>query len=319
MSDIVRSGDFAFRIDTNWAKLPNGWSFFEVVDLAVDPQDRVFLFCRGEHPLMVFDREGNFLKSWGDGLFKRPHGMTIGPDGSLYCTDDFDHVVRKFSPDGELLLTIGTPGQSAPFQSGKPFNRPTKTALEPETGSIYVADGYGNSRVHKYSAKSELLFSWGSPGCEPGEFNLVHSVCTDRQGLVYVADRESHRIQVFDANGHYITQWNNLHRPCGLCITQSNPQLAIIGQIPPSLAVNEKYPNLGACLSIHDLSGKKLASIGESTPGQDSPAQFWAPHGIAADSHGDIYVGEVSYSHYGLASTPPPWTRRCLRKLMRVT
>jgi DNA-binding beta-propeller fold protein YncE len=318
MNDIVQSGDFTFRIDTDWAKLPKGWSFFEVVDLAVDLQDRVFLFCRGEHPLIVFDREGNFLKSWGDGFFKRPHGMTIGPDGSLYCTDDFDHVVRKFSPDGELLLTIGTPGQAAPFQGGEPFNRPTKVALEPETGNLYISDGYGNSRVHKYTAKGGLLFSWGRPGPEPGEFNLVHSVCTDRQGRVYVADRESHRVQVFDDTGRYITQWNNLHRPCGLCITGGDPQLVIIGQIPPSLKVNEKYPNLGACVSIHDLSGKKLASIGEAAPGQDSPAQFWAPHGIAADSHGDIYVGEVSYSHYGLASAPPPWTRRCLRKLVRV-
>jgi DNA-binding beta-propeller fold protein YncE len=319
MNDIVRSGDFAFRVDPDWAKLPEGWSLKEVVDMAIDPGDRVFLFCRGEHPLIVFDRDGNFLSSWGEGLFNRPHGITIGPDGSLYCTDDKDHVIRKFTPGGELLFTLGTPGKSAPFQSGEPFNQPTKIALEPGTGNFYVADGYGNARVHKYSADGERLFSWGASGSAPGEFNLVHSVATDRQGRVYVADRENHRVQVFDDTGRYITQWNNLHRPCGLCITPGDPQRALIGQIPPSLRVNEKYPNLGACLSIHDLNGKKLASFGQPFPGEDLPDQFWAPHGVAADSRGDIYVGEVSYSHFGLASSPPPWTRRCLRKMIRVT
>jgi DNA-binding beta-propeller fold protein YncE len=318
MDNIVKSNAFSFRVDFEWAKLPAGWSFFEIADIATDSRDRVFVFCRGEHPVMVFSRDGSFLFSWGEGLFKRAHGITIGPDDNLYCVDDLDHTAKKFTPEGKLLLTVGTPGKPAAFQGGSPFNQPTKVALEPGTGAFYVSDGYGNARVHKYSAEGELLFSWGRSGSDPGEFNLVHSICTDRQGRVYVADRESHRIQVFDDTGRYITQWNNLHRPCGFFITQGDPQLAIIGQIPPSLKVNIRYPNLGARITIHDLAGKRLASIGDVNPGEELPAQFLAPHGIAADSRGDIYIGEVAYSHFGEASTPPPWTRRCFRKLIRL-
>lgn len=317
MRDRIKSGEFTYEVDFDWARLPAGWSFHEVVDVAVDPADRVYVFCRGEHPLMVFESDGTFIRSWGEGLFVRPHGITIGPDGSLYCADDKDHTVRKYSPEGKLLFTLGTSGQPAPFHGGKPFNQPTKVALEPGTGAFYVADGYGNARVHKYSAEGELLFSWGRSGTDPGEFNLVHSICTDAQGRVYVADRESHRVQIFDGSGRYITQWNNLHRPCGLCITQKEPQRVYIGQLPPSLSVNINYPNLGGCLSIHDLEGKRLASFGEPMPGDESPAQFIAPHGMAVDSRGDVYVGEVAYTFYGATLTPPR-EPRSFRKLVRI-
>jgi DNA-binding beta-propeller fold protein YncE len=318
MDNVVKTGPFSFRFENDWAKLPGGWSFFEVVDVAVDSTDRVFVFTRGEHPVMVFDEDGNFLFSWGEKLFTRPHGLTIGPDDSVYCVDDMGHTVKKFTPEGKLLFTLGTQGKSSGFNSGIPFNQPTKVALEPETGAFYVADGYGNARVHKYTADGELLFSWGRSGSGQGEFNLVHSVCTDKNGWVYVADRESHRVQVFDDKGHYIKQWNNLHRPCGLFITQDSPQLAIIGQIPSHLNVNIKFPNLGACVTIHDLDGRQLASIGEPFSGEQLPAQFLAPHGVAADSRGNIYVGEVSYAHYGESSAPPPWTKRCFRKMVRI-
>src|SRR5204863_269186 len=100
---------------------------------------------------------------------------------------------------------------------GEPFHRCTHTALSPK-GEIYVSDGYGNARVHKYSPAGKLLFSWGEPGTDPGQFNIVHNICTDADGWVYVADRENHRVQVFDGNGKYQAQWNNLHRPCGICM-----------------------------------------------------------------------------------------------------
>ena len=133
----------------------------------------------------------------------------------LYCTDDEAHVTYKFTLEGKLLMTLGTPGMAAPFQGGGPFNKPTKVALDPKSGDLYVADGYGNSRIHKYSPDGRHLFSWGNPGSDPGEFNLVHSVCTDKDGYVYVADRENHRIQIFDGQGNFQTQWHDMHRPCG--------------------------------------------------------------------------------------------------------
>ena len=317
MNDIVKSGPFTFRVDHNWAKLPQGWELNDSADLAVDSQDRLIVYSRSEHAVIIFDRDGNFLSTWDEGAFARPHGLTIGADGFLYCTDDYDHTVKKFTPDGKCLLTIGTPGKPAEALSGNPFNRPTKVALEPGTGNMYIADGYQNARIHKYTPQGELLFSWGQSGVREGEFNFPHSICTDKQGLVYVADRENHRVQVFDDKGNYVTQWNNLHRPCGFYITKGDPELAIIGQLPSSLRVNAKFPNIGACVSIHDLSGKRLATFGGPFAGEDTIEHFHAPHGIAMDSRGDIYIGEVAYTFYGSLQNPPV-KPRCLRKFTRL-
>lgn len=318
MNDIVRSGPFTFRVDVNWAKLPKGWEFVDVADVAVDSKDRVIVYSRSEHSVMVFDIDGNFLSTWEEGAFVRPHGLTLGPDGLLYCTDDRAHVVKKFTPEGKLLQTIGTPGKGSKALSGEPFNMPTKVAIEPGTGNLYISDGYGNARIHKYTPAGERLFSWGQSGVQEGEFNFPHSVCTDKQGFVYVADRENHRIQVFDDTGRYVTQWNNMHRPCGLYITPGDPQIAVIGQIPTSLAVNSLFPNVGACVSFHELSGKRIATIGNPLQGEELVDQFRAPHAIAMDSRGDFYVGEVAHTFYGSRQNPPT-KPRCLRKLIRLT
>ena len=313
MATRLGCGEFVYEVDESWAKLPEGWSFKEVPDVVVGPEDRVYVFTRGEHPVMVFERDGTFVTSWGEGRFVRPHGITLGPDDTLYCADDGGHCIWICSLDGEVLATLGTPGKPAPPQGGEPFNQPTKVTLDPETGGLYVADGYGNARVHKFSAEGDYLFSWGEYGTDPGQFNLVHTICTDEDGRVYVADRESHRVQVFDSEGTYLTQWNNLHRPCGLHIDGG---LCYIGQLPPSLAVNADYPNLGACVSIHDLEGRRLAWLGDVRPGE-GPGQFLAPHGVAVDSRGDIYVGEVSWSFLG-RTLEPPRELRSFRKLVKV-
>src|SRR5215468_3840241 len=181
----------------------------------VDKQDRVYAFNRGKHPMVVLDRDGNFLHSWGEGVFHRAHGVHMAPDETLWLTDDGDHTVRHCALDGKVLLTLGIPGKPKPYMSGEPFHRCTHTALSPQ-GDLYVSDGYGNSRVHKYAPNGTLLLSWGEPGTDPGQFNIPHNICCDADGWVYVADRENHRIQVFDGNGKYETQWNNMHRPSGL-------------------------------------------------------------------------------------------------------
>ena len=216
MPAILGSGEHRYRVVENWAKLPDGWSLTDAASVAVDSKDRIYVFNRGAHPMVVLDREGNFITSWGEGLFNRAHGLHIDADDNLYCTDDGDHTVRKCTIDGKVLLTIGIPNKPAPFMSGEPFHRCTHTALSPK-GEIYVSDGYGNACVHKYSPDGKLLKTWGEPGTDPGQFNIVHNIATDADGWVYVADRENHRVQVFDGNGKYETQWNNLHRPCALC------------------------------------------------------------------------------------------------------
>jgi DNA-binding beta-propeller fold protein YncE len=313
MATMIGSGAYAYEELADWVRLPKGWTFREVADVVTDGQDRVYVFNRGEHPMIVLAQDGTFVTSWGEGLFIRPHGLTLGPDGTLYCADDGAHCIHKCSMEGQVLMTIGTPGEPAPRHSGRPFNQPTKVAFAPQTGDLYVADGYGNARVHKYSSSGAYLFSWGEYGTEPGQFNLVHSIATDGEGRVYVADRENHRVQVFDDRGNYLDQWNNLHRPCGLCIAGDG---VYIGQLPSHLPVNADYPNLGACVSIHDRMGRQLARLGDVRLGED-PGQFTAPHGLAVDSRGDIYVGEVSWSAYG-KNLDPPRTARCFRKLVRV-
>ena len=168
--------------------------------------------------MIVFDREGNFLRSWGEGVFTHAHGIQMLPDDTMLCTDDGDHTVRQCTLDGKVLMTIGVPGKPSPFMSGKPFCRCTHTALSPK-GEIYVSDGYGNAQIHRFTPDGKYISSWGKCGCLPGEFNLPHNIHCDADGWVYVADRENHRIQVFDGNGKFETQWTNVHRPSAMCLT----------------------------------------------------------------------------------------------------
>jgi hypothetical protein len=321
MSVVMGSGEHRYKPVEGWGKLPDGWSFRDVGAVAVDSKDQVYVFNRGEHPMIVFDREGNFLRSWGEGLFKRAHGLHIDEHDHLWCTDDGDHTVRKCTTDGKVLLTIGLPNKPAVYMSGEPFHRCTHTAQSPK-GEIYVSDGYGNARVHKYSPDGKLLMSWGEPGTDPGEFNIVHNIATDPDGWVYVADRENHRVQVFDGNGKYETQWNNLHRPCAIycsCRGGKQPQF-IIGELGPSLPVNLKVPNLGPRISIVDKQGKRIARLGGHEGAGTEAGKFMAPHGIALDSRGDIYLGEVAYTNWpqSFPGTPMPAHVRSLQKLAKV-
>ena len=267
--------------------------------------------------MIVFDREGNFLRSWGEGLFQRPHGLHIAPDETLWCTDDGDHTVRHCTLEGKVLMTLGIPGKPAPFMAGEPFHRCTHTALSPD-GDLYVSDGYGNARVHKYSPDGKLLFSWGECGTGPGQFNLPHNICCDEDGWVYVADRENHRVQVFDGQGRFETQWHDMHRPCGLCMETGRDPLCYIGELGPGMAVNLAFPNLGPRLSVVTSKGELLARVGDLHAGR-APGQFIAPHGLAVDRHGDIYVGEVSFTAWPrIGEGAPPDDLRSLRKLVRL-
>ena len=315
---IVGNGDYRYRAIADWAKLPEGWSFKEVGGVGVDSKDNVYVFNRGEHPMMIFDREGNFLRSWGEGQYPRAHGVHVAPDDTMFLTDDGGHFVRKVTLGGKVLLELGVPGKPAPFMSGEPFHRCTHTALSPK-GEIYVSDGYGNSRVHKYSPDGKLLMSWGAPGTGEGEFNIVHNICCDADGWVYVADRENHRVQVFDGNGKFETQWQNLHRPCGLCMPYGHKPIFYVGEVGPAAAVSRDIPNLGPRVSIVDHQGKLIGRFGE-TPAGTELGRFLAPHGLAVDSHGDVYVGEVSWTAWPqiYPDTPRPDHIRSLQKFEKV-
>ena len=305
---VLGSGEHRYRVVENWAKLPDGWNLTDVGAVAVDSKDRIYVFNRGEHPMVVLNRDGSFIKSWGEGLFTRAHGLHIDADDNLYCTDDGDHTVRKCTTDGKVLLTIGIPGRPAPFMSGEPFHRCTHTALSPK-GEIYVSDGYGNACVHKFTPDGKLIKSWGEPGTDPGQFNLVHNIVADADGWVYVADRENHRVQVFDGNGKYETQWNNLHRPCALCCSGGKKPNFIVGELGPGMPVNLKYrTSARASRSWIPRARRSLASAVRTAPGLRSANS--SRRTASRSTPRAISISARSGSRTGRRASP---TRRCRR------
>jgi DNA-binding beta-propeller fold protein YncE len=306
----VGAGSYRFEALGAWGRLPEGWSFVEAVGVATDSHDRVFVFNRGEHPVIVLDPNGSFLNAWGEGHFVRPHGIQIGPDDMVYLTDDRDHTVRKYTPDGRLLWTLGTSGrpsdtgiQGYDFRTiahaGPPFNLPTNLALGPD-GELFISDGYGNARVHKFAADGRLLLSWGEPGDGPGQFNVPHGIAVDRRGRVVVADRENSRLQLFTPGGDLLAIWTNVVRPCDVFVDRAgNLLVAELGKRAGMFPWMK--PDLGAPggrVSVFDPDGVLLSRWGG---GDDptSPADFYAPHDLWLDSQGSLYVAEVVRSAGG--------------------
>lgn len=290
------TGEYTYVLVDEWAKLTEGESFVDIGGICIDFEDRVYILNRSSHPVMAFDTEGNLLFSWGEGYFDRPHGSCIGPDGSIYCTDDENHTVSKFTYEGKLLMTLGVRGKHSDTgyrnspdlfekiasitRGGPPFNRPTGVALS-SSGEIYIADGYGNARVHKFSPDGKLLLSWGEPGPAPGQFRLPHSIWVDKYERVWVTDRENSRIQIFDGSGKFLTQWTDLFRPTDVFI--DNEDVVYVSE-------------LCRRISIFTIDGKLLSRWGNENHDVRDPL-FIAPHALAVDSRGDIYIGEVAMTH----------------------
>ena len=272
---IFGQGTHQYTVEENWWSLPEGWEFGWIPAVAVDSQDRVYVYSRSEHPMVIFDRDGNFLTAWGDDILKDAHGIFIDAEDNIYCVERETHVMHKFTTDGELLMTLGT--MDKPGATGKPFNLPTDLALGPD-GEMFISDGYGNARIHKYSPDGKLITSWGQPGTGPGEFDLPHCVRIDPRNRVMVADRENNRIQFFTLDGEYIEEWGDLLHPDTIYIDED--ELIYVAELDQRI-------------TILTLDGEVVSQWG-SERGSTVPGEFFAcPHGIWADSHGDIYVGEV--------------------------
>ena len=277
----VGAGKHTYELVENWLKLPDGWVLGQTA-IVTDSQDRVYLFNRSDHPLIVVDRDGNYLTSWGEGVLTDAHGMFIDAEENLYLPVKNNHVVLKYTREGNLLLTLGTRDQPSDtgwsgntsdpaVRAAGPFNRPTDVWLDPK-GDMYISDGYGNARVHKFSAAGELLFSWGSPGkTAPGEFHVPHGVWVHTDGRVFVADRENNRIQIFSADGTFLDQWTDFARPCDIYVDSENTMYVV---------------ELDAFVSIVTLDGQLLTrwlAPTEAEPGTGA-------HALWLDSHGDMYV-----------------------------
>jgi sugar lactone lactonase YvrE len=296
-----------FEVIENWEQLPNGFQHLDVDGVAVDSRDRVYLLTRKDARVIVYEKDGTFVRSWGEDIFTpRTHGIAIDKNDFIYTTDDGDHTVRKFTPEGEQIMMLGTPnkpsdtgydstkGLAGIAFGGPPFNRPTGITVT-ESGEIYVCDGYGNARIHRFSADGQLIQSWGEPGVGPSEFNLPHGICTDGQGRLFLADRENDRIQIFSMDGEFIDQWTHLQRPTDICIDKDGLIYVsslwwIVGQ--NSFVNGPIRHDLPGHITVLNGNGDVLLRCVSAD--RCAPGNFIAPHSLCVDSRGDLYVGEVA-------------------------
>jgi len=307
---IINVGERQYELVEGWGEPRPGWVWGQVGAVCVDSEDNVHIFTRAEHPYRVYDKSGKMIDSWGEQIFEDAHGMCITPDDTCYFVDREPQIVLKFDKQGKHRLSLGTRGVHSdtgyarparapgdpnlsggglPMQNGvkypgPPFHHPTDVSISP-TGEIYVSDGYRNSRVHKYSPDGTLLASWGDVGHAetlrgtkdgPGLFHTVHSVW-EHDGRVYVADRESNRIQIFTPDGEFIDMWTGFGRPTKLYV-DPRENLMYVSELEDSFA-------------IVDLNGNLIGRHGSER--SHEPGKFWGPHGIWTDSEGSIYVAEV--------------------------
>ncbi len=282
----VGSGKYTYEMHADWAKLPDGWKM-PAAAVYGDSQDRIYCFNRDPgHPIVIFDKDGNYLDSWGAGMFAFPHAIILDQDDNVWVVERNQCQIMKFTREGKLLQTIGEKGyrsntgaDNSDFSSngwkqvthgGDPFNLPAGIAIN-DAGEIFIADGYANARVHKFTADGQLIKSWGGPGTGPGEFNLPHGCWIDKDDRLLIADRENDRIQVFTQEGEHITTFpSKLIGPAVMYVDDED-----------TVYVAEHN---GGMVSILNLDGERLAQWGSMT--------HRSCHGIWVDSNKDLYVVE---------------------------
>jgi DNA-binding beta-propeller fold protein YncE len=265
----------SYRVVEGWPQLPTGWNFGEVAAVDVDARDNVWVFSDGPHPVMQFDSSGNFLRAWPEFLGKKPHGLRVGPDGNIWTVDLESHRVIKWTPEGRMLMILGTGTAAADNNARYAFNRPATLNFNAH-GDFFVADGYGNSRVVHYNKDGEYLGQWGTKGSGDGQFNLVHDIAIDDQGRIYVTDRINKRVQIFDQQGKFIGKWTDLGVPQGLYyVKRENALYMCDGENSRIIKV--------------DLNGRLLGVLGSFGK---VPGKIDVPHYIAIDSAGAIYSAD---------------------------
>ena len=275
---FVGNGDYMYEVVDSWPNMPRYWSFGSTSDVSVSNEDEIYVYSRGLHPLTVWNKSGDFITSWGEGTFsENEHGIFIKGDGDIWLVDSWFHIATKHSPNGEITQTIGNKLKPSDTYYGKPFNMPTGLAISSK-GEIFVSDGYGNKKIHKFNSSGELIKSWGTFGTGPGEFAIVHNITIDDDDLIYVCDRENNRIQIFDDEGTYINEWNDLLMPGDVWIHDGN------------FYVVEQTEKGG--VSIWTKQGELITRwYGDRGLGNGS---IISGHGITVDSEGSIYVAELT-------------------------
>ena len=295
----VGSGDFIYELDRFWGKPPGNVSLSVVAGLGIDEKDNIYILSRGTPPVLVVDKSGDCVDTWGDDIFLRPHALLVDNEHHLWGVDDHGHAVYKLTKDHKLLLTLGTRG--VPSDTGcingkyttiqrpaGPFNRPTGVAIA-NNGNIYVTDGYGNCRIHVFSPAGQLLFSWGEIGNGPGQFQLPHGITIDKNDIVYVCDRQNNRVQLFDLVGNYVDEWTDFERPAAIYL--ANDGYFYVAECKRSSA----YCDAPSRVTILNRSGQIMARLEQDANDwfYDESIGHHTAHSIVVDSQGNIYVGEV--------------------------
>ena len=275
------------RADTSFFKLPAGVYFGECVGVALDSKGNIYVANRGLHPLLEFRPDGTFMRFLGEGLdiYEAPHTVAIDAQDNIWYVDAGTSLIVKLDQQQRLQMVFGKKPEAWTWdthvvQHGQPgpsfFYQPTGVAFGAD-GSIFVSDGYGNSRVAKFGSDGNLAKDWGERGAEPGRFHTPHSILVDKQGLVYVADRENHRIQVFDSEGKFLKLWTNVGAPWSICITPGPKQV-----IWSADGFTGRFYKL-------DLDGHILGEFGKAGK---LAGQFGWTHGITCPSENLIYAAE---------------------------
>jgi hypothetical protein len=267
--------DLGYRVMADWPRLPNSWRLGQVAGVAADQRGRYYLYHRGDEapPLICFDREGEYIHSWGEGAYVRPHMVKCDGEDNVWLIDDNGHVLYLYSPEGELLKSLGTKG--VPGEDGSHFDKPTDIAFG-LGGGFYVSDGYGNKRVSRFDEDLGFLGQWGSEGVGEGQFVLPHAVTTDDEGLVYVADRNRWRVQIFSPEGVFLRQWAHVGKPFGIVYASDGHLYVCDGTI--------------ARVTKVERTGRVVGFFG--SPGENA-GQISTAHNIAVAPNGDILLAHL--------------------------
>jgi peptidylamidoglycolate lyase len=290
-----------YELVKDWPKLPKDLILGNPTGNGIDTNQNVFIFHRsgrewrlfGPMPdsyipsktiLLLDGQSGKILNSWGDNLFIMPHGLTVDKNNNVWVTDVGLQQVFKFNHEGKLLMKLGEAKVAG--NDAAHFNRPTDIAVA-NNGSFYVSDGYGNSRIIKFSSTGKYLFEWGKKGDGEKEFNIPHGIDLDEKENVYVADRENNRVQVFDSSGKFLKQWHdkNFGNMCAVTYDKIMKRLAAVDDV-----TFLKFKHRGSDIIIFDSTGKVLTRFGRSGL-YDGPTCWY--HDVAVDKEGSIYVGDI--------------------------